>query len=115
MIASNFVTAGSYVKAAWNYEITENATVTAASTITPTAALFHLTGTTAINVMTPWFGMTTTVGAGGTGAFVDFVADSATPFNAGTSVGSFKTAFTTIAGTPYHCMFTPSTELWYCK
>jgi hypothetical protein len=95
-------------------EVNENAAIAAASTITPTTALFHLTGTTTVNVMTPLAGMTTTVGAG-VGGSLDFIADAATPFAAGTSVGSFKTAFTTVAGTPYHCVYTPSTGLWYCK
>lgn len=90
----------------------ENATVTAASTITPANSLFHLSGTTTVNVMTPLGNYALTVGAGSPGGCVDFVADSITPIAAGTSVGSFKTATTTAPGSLYHFCYTPSTALW---
>jgi hypothetical protein len=110
---SNNLYAGTYVNAPFHTHAEQTA-ITAASTIAPTSGLFHLSGTSTVNVMTPPTGFTATVG-GGNGGAIDFIANAATPFAAGTSVGSFATAFTTTAGMPYRCVFTPSTGLWYCK
>ena len=94
---------------------TQESTVASAATIAPTTTLFHLTGTTSVSVMTPPLGFATTTGAGLQGGSITFIADAATSIAAGTSFGSFKTAFTTVAGTPYTCWFTPSVGLWFCK
>jgi hypothetical protein len=101
------------------HSLPEGSIVTAASTIVPPMEIFHLTGTvpaTTVNVMTPpaaySYGAATYNLYSGT---LDFIADSAIPFAAGTSIGSFATAFTTVPGMTYHCVYTASTGLWYCK
>ena len=110
---SNNLYAATYVNAPFHTQV-EQAKITAASTITPTSGLFHLTGTTTVSIITPPSGFTAAVGAGN-GGTLDFVADTAVPFAAGTAVGSLTVAFTATAGMAYHCLFTPSTGLWYCK
>jgi hypothetical protein len=97
--------------------VTESATVTVtSSTITPTTNLFHLSGTGfTVSTMTPLPGMTTTVGPGGVGGCVDFIADSATVIAAGTGVGSFAASATLSVKSLYRACYTPSTGLWTLK
>ena len=94
-------------------DVTES-TVVASDTITPTTALFHVTGTQTIHTMTPLPGMATRVGAGA-GGCVDFVTDAAVTFRAGTAVGQFKNTLAAIEGMLYRACYTPSTGLWYAK
>jgi hypothetical protein len=106
------VTSTAFVKTNTSFQVTEGTAIASASTITPVTSLFDITGSTGISVMTPLSGYTTTVGPG-TGGCVNFTTDNAIVFSAGTSVGSFKLGFTSVANTLYTKCYRPSTGLWY--
>jgi hypothetical protein len=84
-------------------------TVASATTIAPTTPLVILTGTTTVSTITPPTGTAAVIGA----AF-DFITSAAVPITTGGNIAS--TAFTTVANTPYRCIFMGTTNAnWYCK